>query len=163
VRAELSTFEIAVVAATYPIVWGTLQLFTGPLSDRFGRRLPIGGGMLLQASALSSFSLTQTLGPSLVAAAILGLGTALVYPALIAATADSAPLRRRGSAIGFFRMWRDTGYVVGAIAFGAIADVWGLAVAAGAAAVVTGLSGLDAAINLPKHSSEHLTPRTMST
>ena len=163
VGAQLSTFEIAVVAATYPIVWGTLQLFTGPLSDRIGRRLPIGVGMFLQAAALSSFSLSQALGPSLLAASVLGIGTALVYPALIAATADSAPVQRRGSAIGFFRMWRDGGYVVGAIAFGAIADVWSLAIAAGVAAIATGLSGLDAVLNLPsKHSSERLTPRTMS-
>jgi MFS family permease len=164
VRAELSTYEIAVVAAVYPIVWGTLQLFTGPLSDRIGRRLPIGVGMFLQAAALSSFSLTQELGPSLLAASVLGIGTALVYPALIAATADSAPRGRRGSAIGFFRMWRDSGYVVGAIAFGAVADVWGLTVAAGVAAGATALSGLDATFNLPsKHSNEHLTPHTMST
>lgn len=162
-RADLSTAQIAGVAATYPIVWGTLQLLTGPLSDRIGRRVPIGTGMLLQAVALASFSVTQQLAPALVAAAVLGVGTALAYPALIAAAADVAPEHRRPSAIGFFRMWRDAGYVAGALVFGAVADIWGLPAAAAAAALATVVSGLDATINLrEKHSSERLITSTMS-
>jgi MFS family permease len=162
-KAELSTAEIAAVAATYPIVWGVLQLFTGPLSDRIGRRLPIGAGMLLQAGGLASFAFSQQLGPSLVAAGILGLGTALVYPGLIAATADLAPDDRRSSSIGFFRMWRDAGYVAGALVFGSVADIWGLPAAAGAAALVTVVSGVDSGFNLrEKHSSERLIAPTMS-
>ena len=162
-KADLSTAQIAGVAATYPIVWGVLQLFTGPLSDRVGRRAPVGTGMLLQAAALASFSLTQQLAPALVAAAILGIGTALAYPALIAAAADAAPEDRRPSAIGFFRMWRDAGYVAGALVFGSVADLWGLRAAAVAAAVITAVSGLDATYNLrAKHSSEQLIVSTMS-
>jgi len=122
--AELSTTQIAGVVATYPIVWGVLQLFTGPLSDRVGRRIPIGVGMLLQATGLASFSLTRQLIPAVMASAVLGVGTALAYPALIAAAADITPEHRRASAIGFFRMWRDAGYVAGALAFGAVADIW---------------------------------------
>jgi MFS family permease len=162
-EAELSTAQIAGVAATYPIVWGVLQLFTGPLSDRIGRRIPIGVGMLLQAAALASFSLTQQLVPAVIAAAVLGVGTALAYPALIAAAADITPEHRRPSAIGFFRMWRDAGYVVGALVFGSVADIWGLPAAAAAAAVVTAASGVDVTLNLrQKHSSERLIAPTMS-
>ena len=161
--ADLSTAQIAGVAATYPIVWGILQLFTGPLSDRIGRRIPIGAGMILQAAALATFSMTQQLAPALAAAAVLGSGTALAYPALIAAAADMAPEHRRPSAIGFFRMWRDAGYVAGALVFGSVADIWGLPAAAAAAALVTALSGLDISFNLrEKHSSERLIAPTMS-
>lgn len=162
-RADLTTTETAAVAATYPFVWGVLQLFTGPISDHVGRRLPIGVGMMMQAGALASFSLTQRLGSSLVAAAVLGMGTALAYPALIAAAADAAPGERRPSAIGFFRLWRDAGYVAGALLFGAVADVWGLPAAAAAAAIVTAASGLDATVNLDKkYSREPLTAPTMA-
>ncbi|MGH3118227.1 MAG: MFS transporter, partial [Gaiellales bacterium] len=140
-----------------------LQLFTGPLSDRIGRRVPIGAGMLLQAVALASFSVTQQLAPALVAAVVLGVGTALAYPALIAAAADMAPEHRRPSAIGFFRMWRDAGYVIGALVFGSVADIWNLEAAAAAAALVTALSGLDAGLNLrEKHSDDRLIVPTMS-
>ncbi|MGI8773979.1 MAG: MFS transporter [Actinomycetota bacterium] len=161
-RADMSTAEIAAVAATYPIVWGVLQLVTGPLSDRTGRRTPIVTGMVLQAGALVSFAVTQSLVPSLAAAAVLGLGTALAYPALIAAAADAIPGPRQPSAVGFFRMWRDFGYVAGAIVFGAVADIWGLPAAAAAAALATGLAAADAAANLSKkHSSEPLNEPTM--
>ncbi|HJR46297.1 MAG TPA: MFS transporter [Actinomycetota bacterium] len=162
-KADLSTSQIAAVAATYPVVWGVLQLFTGPLSDRVGRRIPIGTGMVLQAAGLATFSITQQLTPALMAAAVLGVGTALAYPALIAAAADMAPEHRRPSSIGFFRMWRDAGYVTGALVFGSVADLWGLPAAAAAAALVTAASGLDATLNLrEKHSSERLIAPTMS-
>jgi len=162
-KAELSTAQIAGVAATYPIVWGVLQLFTGPLSDRAGRRIPIGVGMLLQAAGLASFSFTQQLVPALIAAAVLGAGTALAYPALIAAAADITPEHRQPSAIGFFRMWRDAGYVAGALVFGSVADIWGLPEAAAVAAIVTTASGVDVTLNLrQKHSSERLIASTMS-
>jgi len=162
-KADFSTAEIAAVAATYPIVWGVLQLFTGPLSDRVGRRAPIGAGMLLQAAGLAGFTFTQQIGPALVSAAVLGIGTALAYPALIAAAADLAPEHRRPSAIGFFRMWRDAGYVIGALVFGSVADLWSLQAAAAAAAIITAISGVDAIVNLrERHSSERLIAPTMS-
>jgi MFS family permease len=162
-KAEFSTAQIGAVAATYPIVWGVLQLFTGPLSDRVGRRTPIGAGMLLQAAGLGGFTFTQQIGPALVSAAVLGIGTALAYPALIAAAADLAPEHRRPSAIGFFRMWRDAGYVIGAFVFGSVADLWGLQAAAAAAAIITATSGIDATVNLrEKRSSERLIAPTMS-
>jgi MFS family permease len=162
-RADFSTAQIAIVVATYPIVWGCLQLLTGPLSDRVGRRTPIGTGMLLQSVALGCFAFTQNIGIALLAAAVLGAGTALAYPALIAAAADTAPEHRRPSAVGFFRMWRDAGYVIGALVFGSIADLWGLSAAAGAAAAITALAGADAMLNLrEKHSRERLIAPTMS-
>jgi len=161
-RADLSTPQIAAVAATYPIVWGVLQLFTGPLSDRIGRRAPIGAGMLLQASSLTVFALTQQLMPALAAAVVLGVGTALAYPSLIAAAADMSSEHRRPSSVGFFRMWRDAGYVIGALVFGSVADLWGLPAAAAAAALLTAASGLDVSLNLrEKHSSERLIAPTM--
>jgi MFS family permease len=147
-ETRVSTIQIAGVAATYPIVWGLLQLFTGPLSDRIGRRIPIVTGMVLQAAALGCFFFTQQLAPAVIAAGLLGIGTALAYPALIAAAAESTAEDRQPSAIGFFRMWRDGGYVAGALVFGSVADLWGLRAAAAAAAVATGLSALDAAANL---------------
>lgn len=162
-KADLTTAQIAAVAAVYPIVWGVLQLFTGPLSDRVGRRIPIGAGMLLQATGLAVFSITQQILPALTAAAILGAGTALAYPALIAAAADITPEHRRPSAVGFFRMWRDAGYFVGALVFGGVADLWGLPAAAAAAAAITAASGLDVTANLrEKHSSERLIAPTIT-
>jgi MFS family permease len=162
-RADLSTAQIAGVVATYPIVWGVLQLFTGPLSDRVGRRVPIGAGMLLQAFGLVAFALVQGIMPALIGAAVLGIGTAFAYPALIAAAADLAPENRRPSSIGYFRMWRDSGYVFGALFFGSVADLWGLPAAAAAAAFVTAASGVDASLNLrAKRSSERLIAPTIS-
>lgn len=162
-KADFSTAKIAAVVATYPIVWGVLQLFTGPLSDRIGRRIPISAGMLFQAAGLASFTFTQQLGPALGAAVLMGAGTALAYPALIAAAADLAPEYRRPTAIGFFRMWRDAGYVIGALVFGSVADLWGLSAAATAAAIVTAASGIDVTLNLrEKHSTERLIAPTMS-
>lgn len=161
-KASFSTGQVAAVAATYPIVWGILQLLTGPLSDRVGRRMPVGVGMMLQATGLAGFALTQHIVSALFAAAVLGLGTALAYPALIAASADLAPEDRRPSAVGFFRMWRDAGYVIGAIVFGSVADLWGLQAAAAVAAALTAASGIDAMVNLRKmYSSERLISNTM--
>jgi MFS family permease len=158
-----STAEIATVAATYPLVWGLLQLVTGPLSDRIGRRVPVVTGMFLQALALASFTMADDLGSSIGASALLGLGTALAYPALIAAAADVAPSGRRAAAVGFFRMWRDAGYVAGALGFGLVADAWGFRTAALVVAVVTAASGLDAMIHLiVNQSSEQLKRRTMA-
>ena len=143
-----SATEIAGIAAAYPIVWGLLQLFAGPLSDRFGRRAPISAGMALQALALIGFTMADSLFTSLACATLLGIGTALAYPVLIAAAADSARPDARASSVGFYRMWRDAGYAIGALGFGAVADVWGLSSATMAVAVVTIAAGLDAAFHL---------------
>lgn len=153
VQAGMTVGQVAAVAAAYPITWGMLQLVTGEVSDRIGRRAPIVTGMMLQAIALVGLSLSGSLLPSLGAAVILGGGTALAYPSLIAAVADATPERKRPSAIGAFRMWRDLGYVAGALIFGGIADLWGLTAAALAAAGVTTAAALDALFTLPAQDS----------
>ena len=158
VRSGLSTAQVAIVAGTYPVVWGLLQLVTGPLSDRVGRRAPVVSGMFLQALGLLTFAFTRAFTISVLAAAVMGLGTALAYPALIAHAADVAPDGRRASAVGFFRMWRDAGYAIGALVLGGVADLWGLPAAAAAVAALTAVSAIDAAFGLTR--ADTRTPAT---
>ena len=139
--AGLSFAEIGLLAAIYPAVWGLAQVATGGLSDRIGRKGLIVGGMLLQALALAAIATTGGLLPWLVAAAALGLGTAMVYPTLLAVVADVAEPAWRGSAIGVYRLWRDLGLAIGAIAAGLIADRAGIPAAVLVVAAITALSG----------------------
>jgi MFS family permease len=133
-----SVTEIGAVAAVYPAVWGVGQLGAGWLSDRSGRRPLIVAGMLVQAVALALF-----LGPSSYAAAgLLGIGTALVYPTLIAAVSDSVTPRARARAVGANRFWRDIGLVAGAAVAGAVADLAGSGAAILLVAALTAMSGL---------------------
>jgi MFS family permease len=140
--AGLSIAEIGVLAAAYPAVWAVGQIGTGALSDRVGRKWLIVAGMLLQAVAIGLIAAGTTFGVWLGAAAILGLGTAMVYPTLLAAVADVADPAWRGSAIGVYRLWRDLGFAVGAIVVGIIADATGIASAIWVVAVITAASGL---------------------
>ena len=149
----LSTAHIGVVAAAYPIAWGIGQLFTGGLSDQIGRRIPIAGGMWIQASALFGLALTEGLAGGVTFAVLLGIGTALTYPALLAAVGDVAAPGWRATAIGVYRTWRDGGYVIGALAAGVFADLFDLRIALGVIAAATALSGLDAWIHLRGDSS----------
>lgn len=143
----LSLAEIGLLAAAYPAVWSVSQLATGPLSDRVGRKLPIVGGLALQGLFLLGTAQSDALGPWLACAVGYGLGTALVYPTLIAAVADAAHPTERASALGVYRFWRDSGYAVGALAAGVVADAMGLdatilviaAITLGSAAVVGAL------------------------
>jgi MFS family permease len=141
----LPVVEIAVLAATYPAVWGVLQVGTGALSDRLGRRPLIVVGMLIQAAAIAAIAAGNGFGAWLVAAAALGLGTAMVYPTLIAVIADVAAPAWRASAIGVYRLWRDLGFAVGAIVSGLVADAAGIPAAIWLVAILTALSGLTAA------------------
>jgi len=138
-----SATRIAVIAAVYPGVWGALQLVTGWLSDLVGRKPLIVLGMLVQAGALT---LLVTGGgaftPSLAAAALLGIGTALVYPTLIAAVSDVVQPRDRAAVVGVYRFWRDTGFVLGALLAGFAADALGSRAAIALVAVLTAASGL---------------------
>jgi MFS family permease len=141
----LSVGDVGIIAALYPGVWGAGQLITGALSDRVGRKPLIVGGMLAQAVALAAFAGATGFGPWAFAAIVLGIGTALVYPTLLAAIGDVAHPAWRASAVGVYRLWRDSGYALGALIGGIAADVIGLR---GAVAVVAGLtaaSGLFAA------------------
>jgi MFS family permease len=138
----LSLGEIAVLAAIYPAVWGVLQVAAGGLSDRYGRKPFIVSGMLLQAAAIAAVALGDGFTVWAIAAAVLGLGTALVYPTLIAVVADVAAPAWRASAIGVYRWWRDLGFAVGAIVSGVIADRAGIPVAIWLVAGLTAGSGL---------------------
>jgi MFS family permease len=140
--AGLSVAEIGLLAAAYPAVWAVGQVGTGALSDRVGRKPLIVAGMLLQAVAIGVIAAGSTFGVWLVASALLGLGTAMVYPTLLATIADVAEPAWRGSAVGVYRMWRDLGFAVGAIVAGLVADAAGIAAAIWLVAVVTAGSGI---------------------
>jgi len=140
--AGLPIGEIGILAAAYPAVWAIAQIATGGLSDRVGRKPLIVGGMLLQAGAIATIALGSTFTIWLVAAAALGLGTAMVYPTLLAAVADVADPAWRGSAIGVYRLWRDLGFAVGALVAGVIADRLGMPAAIVAVSALTAASGV---------------------
>jgi MFS family permease len=140
--AGLRVGEIGVLAATYPAVWGIAQIGTGALSDRIGRKGLIVLGMLVQAGAIAMIATGSTFAAWVVAAALLGLGTAMVYPTLLAAMADVADPAWRGSAIGVYRLWRDLGFAAGAVLAGLLADRFGMSSAIAAVAVITAISGL---------------------
>jgi MFS family permease len=147
----LTTVQIGTVAAVYPAVWGTAQLATGALSDRIGRRIPIAAGMATQAVALLLFWRATDFSHMVGASGLLGLGTALAYPALLAVVGDLASPSWRAAAVGVYRTWRDGGYVIGAIAAGVLADVFDAGTALVIVALATAVSGGDAWVNI--HSS----------
>jgi MFS family permease len=135
--------EVGIVAAVYPAIWGVGQLATGALSDRTGRKPLIVAGMLVQGGALAF--LVAGGGeflPALGAAILLGVGTALVYPTLIAAVSDVAQPVDRAQLVGVYRFWRDFGFVVGALLAGLVADVFGAGAAIGVVAALTAGSGI---------------------
>ena len=140
--AGLPLGQIAVLAAAYPAVWGIVQVGTGALSDRIGRKGLIAGGMFLQAVAIGVIALGSSFGIWLAAAVTLGSGTAMVYPTLLAAVADVAEPAWRASAVGVYRLWRDLGFAVGAVVAGAVADRAGMIAAIWVVAAITALSGL---------------------
>jgi MFS family permease len=150
----MTTVEIGTVAAVYPAVWGIAQLATGTLSDRIGRRSPVAAGMWIQAVALLFFWKATAFSHMVGAAALLGFGTALTYPALLAVVGDLAAPSWRAAAVGVYRTWRDGGYVVGAVAAGVLADVFGAGTALVIVALATALSGLDVWINLRSSSDD---------
>lgn len=142
-----SAREIGVAAALYPAAWGLAQVGTGWLSDHVGRKLPIVAGMLVQGVALVLLAAGGgELAPSLAAAAVLGVGTALAYPTLIAAVSDAVTPVERALSVGVYRFWRDSGFVAGAVVMGVAADAAGFGVALGATGALTALSGLWAAL-----------------
>jgi MFS family permease len=148
--AGLSVRTIGVLAFIYPAVWSIAQLWTGALSDRVGRKRLIVGGMLLQGAALIAMVLVNGFGLWLITGAFLGVGTAMVYPALLAVIGDVAHPSWRGTALGLYRFWRDSGYVVGALVAGALADGFGMRVAIGAIGALTIASGTLAAVRMPE-------------
>jgi MFS family permease len=138
-----SITEVGIVAAIYPAVWGLGQLATGALSDHTGRKPLIATGMLVQAGALALLVAGGgTFTPALGAAILLGVGTALVYPTLIAAVSDVAQPVDRAQLVGVYRFWRDFGFVVGAVLAGTIADAFGSGTAIVVVAALTAGSGI---------------------
>ena len=146
--AHLPVEKIAVLAATYPAVWGVCQLFTGALSDRFGRKWMIAGGMWIQAGGIGLIAATSSFSSWMTGAVFLGLGTAMVYPTLLAAIGDVAHPSWRASAVGVYRLWRDAGYAFGALLAGFISDLLGIAWAIAAIGALTFLSGLVVAVRM---------------
>jgi MFS family permease len=142
----LGVERIGVLKAAYPVVWGLLQVVTGPLSDRWGRKGLIVAGMWVQAAALFLTALTRDFGWWLAASVFLGLGTAMVYPSLIAAVSDASHPSWRARSLSVYRFWRDLGYAIGALSAGLIADFFGLAWAIGVIAALTFASGMVVAL-----------------
>jgi MFS family permease len=138
----LAVDQIGVLFALYPAVWGIGQLVTGGLSDRWGRKHLITAGMLTQAAALAVIAVADTFALWAAAAMLLGAGTAMVYPTLLAVIGDVAHPVWRGRAVGVYRVWRDAGYAVGALMGGIVADMWGLRAAVWVGAALSAASGL---------------------
>jgi MFS family permease len=152
-----SVREIAVVAGVYPVVWGAGQLATGWLSDHTGRKPLITAGMLVQAAGLALLVAGGgSFAPSLAAAALLGAGTAMVYPTLIAAVSDATEPRERARAVGVYRFWRDFGFVLGALVAGLAADI---ASPEAAILIVTALTAASGLAVLATHWPTRPTPR----
>ena len=149
--AGLDLGQIGVLAAAYPAAWGAAQLVTGAASDRWGRKWFITAGMLVQALALGITASAHSFGLWLAAAVVLGLGTALVYPTLLAAIGDVAHPAWRARSVGVYRLWRDGGFAVGALLSGVLADFYGIPAAIAAVAVLTAASGAVVAIRMRGH------------
>jgi MFS family permease len=146
--AHLSVERIAVLAATYPAVWGVCQLFTGALSDRVGRKWMIAGGMGVQAGGIGLIAAMSSFSSWMTGAVFLGFGTAMVYPTLLAAIGDVAHPSWRASAVGVYRLWRDAGYAFGALLSGIIADLLGVVWAIAAVGALTLVSGIIVALRM---------------
>ena len=146
--AGLDLTQIGVLAAIYPAVWGLGQLVTGAASDRLGRKGFIVGGMALQGVAILGVAMASSMGAFAGASALLGLGTAMVYPTLLAAIGDVAHPTWRAQAVGIYRLWRDSGYAAGALLAGAVAQAFGLQAAVVCVAVLTLGSALLVAVRM---------------
>ena len=138
----LSVGRIGLLAALYPAVWGLGQILTGWWSDRIGRKHLITAGMLVQAAAIALVALGHDFAVWAVAQALLGAGTAMVYPTLLAVIGDVAHPAWRARAVGVYRLWRDGGFAVGALLAGGLADAFGLNAAIWAVAALTAAAGL---------------------
>ncbi len=162
--ARMSLEQIGVLAAVYPATWGVGQLFTGALSDRLGRKWLIATGMWVQAVGIGFVILASGFAGFAIGGALLGVGTAMVYPTLLAAIGDVAHPSWRASSVGVYRLWRDLGYAIGALIAGITADALGLSSAMWLVAAMTFGSGLVVAIRMKEtlkaHGSDTALPPT---
>jgi MFS family permease len=147
-RGGLSVGRIGILAALYPAVWGAGQLVTGALSDRLGRKWLIAAGMWTQAAAIGFIAAVHGFWPWALGALLLGAGTAMVYPTLLAAIGDVAHPTWRASAVGVYRLWRDGGFAIGALVAGVVADLLGLTAAIWVVAALTAVSGVVVALRM---------------
>jgi MFS family permease len=137
----LGVERIGILKAMYPASWGILQIATGPLSDRWGRKGLIVGGMWIQSGGLFLTAATRQFEWWLIGSLLLGIGTAMVYPSLIAAVSDASHPSWRARSLSVYRFWRDLGYAIGALSAGLIADIFGMTWSIGTIAALTFLSG----------------------
>jgi MFS family permease len=144
----LAVSQVGVLAALYPAVWGVGQLITGALSDRIGRKWLIATGLWVQAAALGLVALGTTFGTWALSAVLLGAGTAMVYPTLLAVIGDVAHPAWRARAVGVYRLWRDAGFPVGALLAGLVADAYGILAAVWVVAALTAASGAVVAMRM---------------
>ena len=156
--AHMNLGHIGVLTAIYPAVWGVLQLATGSLSDSLGRKWLIVSGMWIQAVGIGAVIVSSSFAGFAAGAALLGLGTAMVYPTLLAAIGDVAHPSWRASSVGVYRFWRDLGYAVGALLAGLAADALGLSGAMWLVAALTFASGLFAALRMSETHPQRSTP-----
>jgi MFS family permease len=151
----LGVERIGILKAVYPATWGVLQVATGPLSDRWGRKGLIVGGMWVQAAGLLLTALTREFQFWLIGSLLLGVGTAMVYPSLIAAVSDASHPSWRARSLSVYRFWRDLGYAIGALSAGIIADLFGMAWAIGSIGGLTFVSGLVVALVMKEQSRKN--------
>jgi MFS family permease len=144
----LGVAAIGTIKAVYPAAWGILQVFTGPLSDRWGRKRLIAGGMIVQAGGIWLTVEVPAYRAWMLGALLQGIGTAMVYPTLLAAISDVAHPEWRATTMGVYRFWRDLGYAIGALISGIIADLLGMRAAIRVVAMLTLISGLHVAIRM---------------
>lgn len=154
VAAGMDLGQIGTLAAVYPATWGICQLFTGAWSDRVGRKWPIAWGMWVQAAGIAVVIVSRGFAGFAIGGVLLGIGTAMVYPTLLAAIGDVAHPSWRASSVGVYRLWRDLGYAVGALLSGLVADAFGVPAAMWVVAALTFASGAIVASRL----SETLQP-----
>lgn len=152
----LGVERIGILKAVYPVVWGMLQIVTGPLSDRWGRKGLIVAGMWTQAAGIFVTVATRSFGWWLLGSILLGLGTAMVYPALIAAVSDNSHPSWRARSLSVYRFWRDIGYAAGALSSGIIADLLGLSWAIGSVGALTFFSGAVVAVSMREEAEGHV-------
>ncbi len=140
--AGLGVERIGILKGVYPAIWGILQVVTGPLSDRWGRKGLIATGMWVQAAGLFTVAGFNGFGWWLLGSVLLGIGTAMVYPCLLAAVSDAADPSWRARALSVYRFWRDLGYAIGALTAGLLAAIVGIAWTIAAIGALTFVSGL---------------------
>jgi MFS family permease len=146
--AQLELEAIGTLSAIYPATWGLAQLVTGAWSDTIGRKWLIASGMWVQAVGIGVVIVSTGFGGFALGAALLGVGTAMVYPTLLAAIGDVAHPSWRASSVGVYRLWRDLGYAIGALLAGVLADALGLPSAMWAVAALTFASGVVVAVRM---------------